>query len=72
MFIHGQSIKHKKLIPLVKNDNKLEKIIADIISCVAKIAAANLTIHFFDKIKGFLYDTIACTEIEKDVLRKLS
>jgi hypothetical protein len=46
-FIHGQSINHHKLIPLVDDDAQLREIIDDIISCLAEIAAANLTISIF-------------------------
>jgi len=72
-FIHGQSDQHKKLIQLVDDDVKLEEIMADIISCLAKIAAANLTIRFFDKSAKFLVeDTINCSdEIEKRVHHRL-
>lgn len=53
---------------------KLKEIIDDILSCLAKIAATNLTIRWFDKTKSFVYETIGCTalEIENDVLWKLS
>jgi len=74
-FIHGTAMGHKGLIRLEDDDAKdakLEKIMADIISCSAKIAAANLTIRFFDKLAGFLEAAIVCSdEIEERVHQRL-
>ncbi len=72
-FIHGKTIVHKELIPLANDDAKLEEIMADIISCSAKIAAANLTIRFFDNTVEFVEGAIDCgdDEIEKRVHHRL-
>lgn len=65
-FLKGQSIKHKQLIPLIKNgkENLTKEVIAPILTCLIDIAAANLTIRFFDSSKKFLEDTVSCEEGE--------
>ncbi len=72
-FIHGQSAVHKKLIPLVNDEAKLENIIDSILSCLVDIAAANLTIRYFDKSVPFVEETITgdTDEIKERVYKKL-
>ncbi|WP_069472409.1 DUF4435 domain-containing protein [Candidatus Marithrix sp. Canyon 246] len=75
-FLVGQSISHKKLIPLIKNgkENLEQQIIQAILSCLTYIAAANLTIRYFDPSKSFLEETISCEEenIKNRILQKLN
>jgi len=74
-FLNGQSIKHKKLIPILKSgqENFEKEVIDPILTCLIDIAAANLTIRFFDSSKKFLEETISCEEgkIENRVVQQL-
>ncbi len=67
-FLSGQSINHKKLIPILTNGTeKLEtEVIAPILTCLVDIAAANLTIRSFDYYQKFLENTVSCKEREID------
>ena len=49
-FLEGQSIKHKKLIPLLETgiENFKKEVINPILTCLASIAAANLTIRHIE------------------------
>jgi hypothetical protein len=74
-FLEGQSIKHKKLIALLeKGTENLEKeVINPILTCLASIAAANLTIRNFKPSEEFLRNTTPCKEevILKAIEQKL-
>lgn len=71
-FLKGQSITHKKLIPVLKNREQFErKILQPILACLKNIGAANLTIRFFDHEASFLENTISCREIGKRTVYKL-
>ncbi len=65
------SVSNKKLITL--NLSKIEEdIIQPILNCMAIIAAANLTIRYFDNSVSFLESTIICSDIQSRLLQKLS
>jgi predicted nucleic acid-binding protein len=75
-FLTGQSINHKRLIPLIKNGKEYleNEIIKPILSCLIDIAAANLTIRYFDPSQKFIEETISCEEqkIENRIVNKLN
>ncbi len=76
-FLNGQSINHKKLILLLNKgkENFEKEILAPILTCLIDIAAANLTIRFFDSTKNFLEETVSCEKgeigIENRVVQNL-
>ncbi|MFK5970805.1 MAG: DUF4435 domain-containing protein [Candidatus Marithrix sp.] len=70
-FLRGQSSRYKRLKPLLEKgkENFEKEVIASILTCLASIAAANLSIRNFNPSENFLElrDTIPC---EEDVIRK--
>lgn len=74
-FLEGQSIKHKKLIALLEKgtENFEKEVINPILTCLASIAAANLTIRNFKPSEEFLRNTTPCKEevILKAIEQKL-
>jgi len=80
-FLRAKSINHKQLIPFLNKgkDNFEKEIITPILSCLTNIAAANLTIHYFnqkviEQNKSFLEDSISCEEeeIKQRLVHKLN
>jgi hypothetical protein len=72
-FLNGQSITHKKLIPLLNKgkENFEKEVIAPILTCLIDIAAANLTIRFFDSSKKFLEETVSCETGEIGIINRV-
>jgi hypothetical protein len=69
-FLKGQSIKHKKLIPIINERDKFEKeIFQPVLVCLKYLAVANLTLHFFDNTQCFLEDNAPCDKAV--IIRKL-
>jgi len=72
-FLKGQSINHKKLIPLLNDREKFKtEIFQPILPCLTDIAAANLTISFFDNSQSFLENTVSCQKIENRLVQKMN
>jgi hypothetical protein len=71
-FIKGLSLNHRKLISLAENKNEFEqKILKPVESILVDIAAANLTIRYFDKTKSFLKYSVPSDQIENHIFQEL-
>ncbi len=69
-FLHGKSINFSKKLASKVNDREqlktlVKNIIDEILECLIKIGAANLTIKYFKPSSSFLEESISCNEIEK-------
>jgi hypothetical protein len=74
-FLHAQSINHTRLAQITNNRAELERIlqliVEEILNCMMKIGAANLTIRFFDETAKFLEHSIPDAKIEERIKNRL-
>ncbi len=77
-FLCGKSAQYTDLRKLISDIYDRESLIAyvtsilnQIFQCLEKIGAANLTIRYFDKSKGFLESTISCDEVKDRIKHRL-
>jgi hypothetical protein len=60
-FLKGQSIRYKKLIPVINERQKFDQeIFQPVLVCFKYLAIANLTLHFFDHSQSFFQDNTPC------------
>ncbi|MBF0379115.1 MAG: DUF4435 domain-containing protein [Desulfamplus sp.] len=75
-FLHDKSMDNKRLMYFFSDDNNFRQnitnIVDEILDCLIKIGAANLTIRYFDDQASFLEETIKFNDIEQRLLSRLS